>query len=188
MSNAVLKGNASGTGTVTIESPNTNTDRTISLPDATGALVLSGTTPSFNGIAFPATQSASADANTLDDYEEGTWTPSMSAQTGSITSYTSEGKYVKIGRMVHVFANCKITNNGTATDNLFIGNYPFVAGSTTSVDAKWIGTARNTNNIVGVPWLSGNYNNGPLQTYNGGISSSVMATNMEWNISFTYQV
>lgn len=35
MSNAVLKGNASGTGTVTLETPNTNTDRTISFPDAT---------------------------------------------------------------------------------------------------------------------------------------------------------
>ena len=36
-----------------------------------------GTTPSASGagISFPATQSTSTDANTLDDYEEGTWTP-----------------------------------------------------------------------------------------------------------------
>ena len=40
MSNAVLKGNASGTGTVTLETPDTNSDRTISLPDADGAVVL----------------------------------------------------------------------------------------------------------------------------------------------------
>lgn len=40
MSNAVLKGNASGTGTVTLETPNTNTDRTISFPDATGTAAL----------------------------------------------------------------------------------------------------------------------------------------------------
>jgi hypothetical protein len=39
MSNAVLKGNASGTGTVTLETPNTNSDRTISLPDADGTMV-----------------------------------------------------------------------------------------------------------------------------------------------------
>lgn len=38
MSIAVLKGNASGTGTVTIETPNTNTDRILTLPDATGTL------------------------------------------------------------------------------------------------------------------------------------------------------
>jgi len=40
MSNAVLKGNASGTGTVTLETPNTNSDRTISLPDVNGTVVL----------------------------------------------------------------------------------------------------------------------------------------------------
>jgi hypothetical protein len=46
---------------------------------ANGAVVAadiaSGQTFSLNGITFPATQVPSADANTLDDYEEGTWTP-----------------------------------------------------------------------------------------------------------------
>lgn len=45
MSNAVLKGNASGTGTVTLETPNTNTDRTISIPDKTGTMAIDG--PAF---------------------------------------------------------------------------------------------------------------------------------------------
>lgn len=48
MSLASLKGNASGTGTVTLESPNTNTDRTISLPDATGTVMVSGNMPAFS--------------------------------------------------------------------------------------------------------------------------------------------
>lgn len=47
MSSAVLKGNASGTGIVTIESPNTNTDRTITLPDATGTLMAWENIPVF---------------------------------------------------------------------------------------------------------------------------------------------
>lgn len=51
MSNAVLKGNASGTGTVTLETPNTNTDRTISIPDATGTVMVSGNMPAFS--AYP---------------------------------------------------------------------------------------------------------------------------------------
>ena len=38
MSNVILKGNASGTGTVTLESPNTNSDRTISFPDSDGTV------------------------------------------------------------------------------------------------------------------------------------------------------
>jgi hypothetical protein len=44
MSNAVLKGNASGTGTVTLETPNTNSDFTISLPAVTGSAVIDSAT------------------------------------------------------------------------------------------------------------------------------------------------
>lgn len=39
MSNLTVKGNVSGTGIVTLESPNTNTNRTITLPDVTGTLL-----------------------------------------------------------------------------------------------------------------------------------------------------
>lgn len=40
MSNAILKGNASGTGSMTLESPATNSDRTITLPDANGSVAI----------------------------------------------------------------------------------------------------------------------------------------------------
>ena len=58
MSNAVLKGHASGTGTVTLETPNTNSDRTISLPDAAGTVMVSGNMPAFSYYAN-STQSVS---------------------------------------------------------------------------------------------------------------------------------
>jgi hypothetical protein len=50
-------------------------------------------------LKFPASQNASSDANTLDDYEEGTWTvnPVRWTWTGSKT-----GSYIKIGRLVHL--------------------------------------------------------------------------------------
>jgi hypothetical protein len=65
-----------GTNYIELTAPaSVASDKTITFPDATGTVVISGTTPSLNGITFPATQVASADANTLDDYEEGTWTP-----------------------------------------------------------------------------------------------------------------
>lgn len=51
MSNAVFKGHASGTGTVTLETPNTNSDRTISLPDSNGTVMVSGNMPAFS--AYP---------------------------------------------------------------------------------------------------------------------------------------
>jgi hypothetical protein len=55
-----------------------------------------------NGIKFPATAVASADANTLDDYEEGTWTPTVrgSSTAGTYTPSTVVGTYTKVGRLV----------------------------------------------------------------------------------------
>ena len=60
-------------------------------PAATGA-----------GITFPATQSASSDANTLDDYEEGTFDPVDSSGDG-LTFTNKAGFYTKIGRQVNVY-------------------------------------------------------------------------------------
>src|SRR3990167_787780 len=45
-------------------------------------------------IKFPGTQVPSSDANTLDDYEEGTWTPIITSSVGTLTSYSSSGSYL----------------------------------------------------------------------------------------------
>jgi hypothetical protein len=50
------------------------------------------------GITFPAAVDVSSNANTLDDYEEGTWTPTYTGFT--ITSGTSSTRYTKVGRMI----------------------------------------------------------------------------------------
>jgi hypothetical protein len=93
----------------------------------TSAKLASAQTPSFNGIKFPATQVASADANTLDDYEEGTWTPTVTSASGSLTSYNSGGWYVKIGRSVTVSGYITLTNAGTASGTCYLGSFPFPA-------------------------------------------------------------
>ena len=67
------------------------------------------------GITFPATQSASSNANTLDDYEEGTWTPTDNS--GASLTFTSVyASYIKIGRAVtiNVELTFPITANTTA--------------------------------------------------------------------------
>jgi len=108
----------SGAGIITITPPATNTNRAITLPDAAGALVVSGTTPSLNGITFPATQVPSADANTLDDYEEGTWTPVV----GGTATYTAQvGTYTKVGRLMTVRFRLVINSIGTGTNNQIQG-------------------------------------------------------------------
>jgi len=86
-------------------------------------IALQGATPSSGtGIAFPATQSASSDPNTLDDYEEGTWTPSI----GGTATYTiQDGMYIKIGRLVYIQAKIQINVLGTGSTTLVSG-LPFV--------------------------------------------------------------
>jgi hypothetical protein len=98
------------------------------------SLALEGaTSQSGTGITFPATQSASSNANTLDDYEEGTWTPVATSQLGSITAYTSSGTYTKVGRIVYLSGEVNITTSGTASGVLSIAGYPFASGSSGTI-------------------------------------------------------
>ena len=96
----------------------------------TGAVGLYGaaTNATGVGITFPATQSASSDANTLDDYEEGTFTPSAVGSTtaGTGTYSTRTGVYTKIGRFVHVSIAIDWSAH-TGTGNLRISGLPFSA-------------------------------------------------------------
>ena len=88
-------------------------------------------TPSSSGagVTFPATQSASTDANTLDDYEEGTWTVTATPQTsGSITLGSNTGWYTKVGRLVVVTS--KIVVSGVSSPTGFIKiSLPFTVGA-----------------------------------------------------------
>jgi hypothetical protein len=130
MSKIAISGASTGTATFTIESPATSTNRTITLADATGTMVVSGTTPSLNGITFPATQVASADVNTLDDYEEGTFTPTISSGITSPTYANQFGFYTKVGRFVSFQLRVQ-TNGGTAAASIIIvSGLPFTTAST----------------------------------------------------------
>ena len=101
-----------GSDRVTIDSAGTlKTFSTISVGN---------TTPSTSGagITFPATQSASSNANTLDDYEEGTWTPSLG---GTATYVAQTGSYIKIGRLVTVWFDLQINVIGTGSATSILG-------------------------------------------------------------------
>ena len=93
-----------------------------------------GATPSTSGagITFPATASASSDANTLDDYEEGTWTPTVFGSGGSAGSQAygqQNGRYVKIGRYVFLSGYLQLTNKGSWTTDVSIGGFPFTVNN-----------------------------------------------------------
>ena len=74
-----------------------------------------------NGLTFNGDTAA---ANALDDYEEGTWTPSVYA--GGVGTAVQSALYTKIGRQVTVHAYITITTTGTAAALVFSG-LPFVA-------------------------------------------------------------
>jgi hypothetical protein len=83
-----------------------------------------------NGIKFPATQVTSADGNTLDDYEEGEWTPTYTATSGSFGTITyrfQQGRYTKVGRAVSF--TCMIATDDiqirTASGAVTISGLPF---------------------------------------------------------------
>lgn len=106
-------------------------------------LGLGNTTPSTSGtgITFPATQSASTDANTLDDYEEGTWSAVVAAESGTITTYSiTTTYYTKIGNTVHAFVRFTVSNLGTGS-NFVVSGLPFAAA------AELLGIWSETNNV-----------------------------------------
>jgi hypothetical protein len=133
MSSVVIAGDTSGS--ITLNAPAVAGTTTLTLPATTGTVVTKDTNGilSVNGVQFPATQSASADANCLDDYEEGTWTPTVAGDTtaGSYTYSTQSGAYTKIGGVVTAhFTLTAITTSSAGSGSIKIAGLPFTsAGS-----------------------------------------------------------
>jgi hypothetical protein len=90
-----------------------------------------GATPAASGagITFPATASASSDANTLDDYEEGTWTVTLfdASSGGNASSTTTTGYYTKVGNLVTCSFGIlnNISSAGMTSGNTLYVSLPF---------------------------------------------------------------
>ena len=105
------------------------------------------------GLSFPATVAAQSGGNILDDYEEGTWTPTIGNNAGNETmtlnstySGTNKAYYTKIGRMVNITGYIVITGNGThANSSTYLGGLPFAMNTTDSGYASLdVGYTENT--------------------------------------------
>lgn len=79
------------------------------------------------GVQFPASQNASSNANNLDDYEETSVTPTITAEVGSPTTTSSSLRETKIGRVVIISGNITITTVGTAAGALNASGFTFSA-------------------------------------------------------------
>jgi hypothetical protein len=130
---SAIKLSTPSSGSISLSPANTASNLTITVP-AINATMATLTTPSFTttigvggatpaasgaGITFPATQSASSDANTLDDYEEGTWTP-----TSPVALSTTSAFYQKIGNTVFLNGFIDIGSNSNGA-SFIISGLPF---------------------------------------------------------------
>jgi len=253
MAKVKIQGHASGTGVLTVTAPNTSTDRTITLPDATGTLATTADVPAGisssadataitinsseqvgigktpvntldvnhsggaivklwrdsssgylqfdtdgtnsnikngggpikfktggdtvrasvtdNGICFG---TDTAEANALDDYEEGTWTPTWTSEGGTVntnTSYT-RGTYTKVGRQVTVYARLYTNSVSSPTGYIQINGLPFTVEGTNDTQGAY--------EIMRIGALTGTLSGVPVLTPNGG-QTTCKVVDKQWN-------
>jgi hypothetical protein len=133
----------------------------------------------YGQIQFPASQNASANANTLDDYEEGSFTPVVigSDTVGTASYNANQGRYTKVGRIV-TFNLYVDWANGTGTGALRISGLPFTANDAFVYPAVTIGEtggiSASANNIM-TARINPSSNQVFISQYpvGGGVASSV---------------
>jgi hypothetical protein len=160
-----------------------------------GVLQLNG------GITFPATQVAASNGNTLDDYEEGAFTPTLSFGGNSVgITYTSQkGQYIKIGRNVFINFYMFLANKGSSTGAAGITGFPFGTGTNGGLPIDFfipLGVRGNLNSGGDqVSLYSGAAGTTTFLLYktnltggaNGALLDTAFANNTELNFNFWYQ-
>lgn len=142
--------------------------------NSTSSVALNGAVPQTGtGITFPATQSASSNANTLDDYEEGTWTPGFGTGWVTSPSVATTATYVKIGKQVTVSVYLL---DGVSTAGALITGLPF----SVSVESSMTGFSGSTSTA---PLMTGVTQSGTSQIRS--IPAATM-TSLYWTVSTTY--
>jgi hypothetical protein len=122
---------------------------------ASTTIGVGGATPSTSGsgITFPATQSASTDANTLDDYEEGTFTATLTGgTTNPSTPVTVSSKYTKIGNLVYFKISYENVDTTGASGQIIITGLPFtpITGQRVILPVLYFNAATFTGSPVGM--------------------------------------
>jgi hypothetical protein len=102
-----------------------------------------------DGLTFPATKVPSSNPNTLDDYEEGTFTPTIiGTTTAGVGTYTTqEGQYTKIGNCVS-FALTLNWSAHTGTGNMRVAGLPFVCDKIAAVAVRHSGLTLTAGNVI----------------------------------------
>lgn len=160
--------------------------------DNTGLVTIPGSLSVAGGqIKFPATQVPSADPNTLDDYEEGTWIPELSGNITNNFTYTMQtGSYTIVGRMVTATAYIFVSSTGSSNGGVFL--------SLPIAPANVSGSGFINGSRIGA---SGDFINGPINGSNTNIllykfaspiflplSASTVGNNTAFNLVAHYRI
>ena len=107
------------------------------LVGVTSATTNGGKIETSNGITFPATQSACSNANTLDDYEEGTWTATVTFGGANVgmTYATRTAHYVKVGSTCFFQLYLRLSAKGSSTGLAVVGGLPFTSDGSSAYSA-----------------------------------------------------
>lgn len=149
-SNVVLA--TSGANTIFLR-PNGSASSTNQITiDSTGLVDMSG---AAGQIKFPSTQNPSANANTFDDYEEGTYTPIVAFGGSSVgVTYGEQlGTYTKLGNWVNSDFRITLTSKGAAAGTITMGGLPFTVNNTYE-GVGYIGRFANFTGLTGMLCLN----------------------------------
>ena len=122
---------------------------------ADGSLVIANAGDGINFEAETPSESGagSASSSVLDDYEEGTWVPTIIGASGNVATSNStftRGDYTKIGRLVHCSGQIVLTSLGSASGAIQMGGFPFINQNVQGAQSGGIvGTATNLNISAG---------------------------------------
>lgn len=140
------------------------------------------------GVNFTAnTPAAGMTSQLLNWYEEGTWTPTATSQTGSITTYASGGTYTRVGRQVTVTAYVDLTTVGTAGGLLVISNFPYKNGAASGAGYLQQSGIVRESGVTGANYacfISGNSTTGYIQALTGG--AITWTNSYQYALSITY--
>jgi hypothetical protein len=166
------------------------TTPTISTPTITGQATIPTINLTGGQITFPATQSASSDANTLDDYEEGTWTITVTTGTsGTVTASAKTGAYTKVGRLVTITGYIDFSSVSSPVGYLRL-SLPFASASGASFESA-VSFMFNSVVSANVADFVGTVNNNAatLDIYlgNASILSATSANQVQASTSIRFQ-
>ena len=138
---------------------------------------------------------SNTDGNTLDDYEEGTFTPTMTLGGGAtgVVYGVQEGTYTKIGNTVSCIVVFNISDKGSSTGSVYLGGFPFTVANwsgSTAVDggSATFGSVNTSGALTGV--MAGGTTNMWLLGHPGTAVSQHSDIPDDWTVrmSVQYQV